>query len=186
MRITRVYTRAGDDGSTRLGGGQKVSKASARIEACGTVDELNSSIGVVLAGEVDDAVRKELTVIQNDLFHLGSDLCLLEEDKKKVGIPAIEERHVKRLEACMDSLQKELEPLEEFILPGGSMPAARLHVARVVCRRAESSAVRLSREESIGPFVIHYLNRLSDTLFVMARHENRKRGHSEVYWDKKA
>ena len=186
MRITKVYTRVGDDGSTGLGGGQRVSKASLRIETFGTVDELNSFLGQVLADEIDATLCKELTGVQNDLFHLGSDLCLLEEDKKNVPVPQIEARHVEHLENTIDELQKELKPLEEFILPGGSPAAALLHVARAVCRRAERLAVDLAGKESVGPFVVKYLNRLSDLLFVMARYENRKRGRSDVFWDKKA
>ncbi len=162
MRITRVYTRKGDGGFTRLGGGQKISKGAPRIEAFGTVDELNSFVGVVLSCELNDMTRDELTLVQNDLFHLGSDLCILEEDKGKYKIPQIEERHVKRLEARIDEMQKDLRPLEEFILPGGTPGAAHLHVCRTVCRRAELLAVRLAKEESVGPFVIKYLNRLSD------------------------
>jgi cob(I)alamin adenosyltransferase len=184
MRITKVYTKVGDGGTTYLGGGQKVAKDSPRIEAFGTVDELNSCLGLAIASGLDKEILPVLSRVQNDLFHLGSDLCVLEEDKKKFKIPLIEKRHVDALEAEIDRLQVGLGPLEEFILPGGSPGASHLHVARTVCRRAERLVVTLSREESVGPYAVIYLNRLSDCLFVMARHENRARGVSDVYWDK--
>jgi cob(I)alamin adenosyltransferase len=187
-RITRVYTRTGDDGTTGLGGGQRVPKDSLRIEAYGTVDELNSHIGAVLAtgGGVNEAIAGPLRAIQNELFHLGSDLCILEEDKKRLPAPRIEERHVAALEALMDRLSEELSPLENFILPGGSPGAAALHVARTVCRRAERLVIALSREEAVGAFTVTYLNRLSDALFVMARHENKRRGVADVLWNSRA
>ena len=184
MRITKVYTRVGDGGDTYLGGGQKVPKESLRIEAYGTVDELNSYLGVALTAGLDPSLVPFLLRVQNDLFHLGSDLCVLEEDKKKFKIPQIEKRHVDALEAEIDRMQEHLKPLEEFILPGGSPGAAHLHVARTVCRRAERLVVALSRKEAVGPFTIMYLNRLSDCLFVMARHENRMKGVVDPQWQK--
>ncbi|HVR74558.1 MAG TPA: cob(I)yrinic acid a,c-diamide adenosyltransferase [Planctomycetota bacterium] len=184
MRITRVYTRVGDGGDTYLGGGQKVPKDSLRIEAYGTVDELNSVLGVALTCGLDGGIAPMLLRVQNDLFHLGSDLCVLEEDKKRIKIPQIEKRHVDSLEAEMDRLQADLKPLEEFILPGGSPGAAHLHVARTVCRRAERLVVALGRKEPVGPFTVMYLNRLSDYLFVAARHENRTKGAGDVQWQK--
>jgi cob(I)alamin adenosyltransferase len=185
-RITRVYTRTGDDGTTGLGGGQRVPKDSLRIAAYGTVDELNSHIGVAVAAGVSTALREPLTAIQNELFHLGSDLCILESDKTKRPAPRIEDRHVKALEELMDRLSEELKPLENFILPGGALSAAQLHVARTVCRRAERLVIALSRKEPVGAFTVTYLNRLSDALFVMARHENRRRGVPDVLWDSRA
>ncbi len=185
-RITKVYTRTGDDGTTGLGGGQRVGKDTLRIEACGTVDELNSVIGVALAEGLDEAIAGPLGGIQNELFHLGSDLSILEEDKAKMPVPRIEERHVVALEKLMDRLSEELSPLENFILPGGTAGAAHLHVARTVCRRAERLVVALSRQEAIGAWTVRYLNRLSDALFVMARHENRRRGAPDVLWDSRA
>ncbi len=182
-RITRVYTKTGDDGETGLGGGQRVAKDSIRIETYGTVDELSSFIGVALASGLTQPLADALAVIQNELFHLGSDLCVLEEDKKAMPVPGIESRHVEALEALMDDLSKELEPLENFILPGGSPGAAHLHVARCVCRRAERLAVTLGRSEPIGAEIVRYLNRLSDALFVMARYENRMKGGRDVLWD---
>ncbi len=185
-RITKVYTRTGDDGTTGLGGGQRVPKDSLRIEAYGTVDELNSQIGVVQAIGVNEAIAEPLRGIQNDLFHLGSDLCILEEDKKKLSVPRIEERHVVALERLMDTLSEELPPLENFILPGGCAGAAALHVARTVCRRAERLVIALSRKEPVGLLTVTYLNRLSDALFVMARHENKRRGAPDVLWNSRA
>ncbi len=185
-RITRVYTRTGDDGTTGLGGGQRVPKDALRIEAYGTVDELNSVLGVALSSGLNEAVAGAVRTIQNELFHLGSDLCILEEDKAKMPVPSIEERHVVALEKLMDRLSEELPPLENFVLPGGSPGAAHLHVARTVCRRAERLLVALGRSEAIGPWTVRYLNRLSDALFVMARHENKRRGAPDVLWDSRA
>ena len=181
-RITKVYTRTGDDGTTGLGGGQRVGKDTLRIEAYGTVDELNSVLGVVLAAGVNETLAAALGTIQNELFHLGSDLCVLEQDKAKMPVPRIEEPHVVALENLMDRLSEELSPLENFILPGGTAGAAHLHVARTVCRRAERLVVALSRQEPVGAWTVRYLNRLSDALFVMARHENKRRGLPDVLW----
>lgn len=185
-RITRIYTRGGDDGTTGLGGGQRVPKDSLRIEAYGTVDELNSTIGVALAGGLADDLVGPLSRIQNELFHLGSDLCILEADKEKMPVPCVEARHVEALESELDRFTAEVGPLENFILPGGSPGAAALHVARTVCRRAERICVALAREEPVGEQVVTYLNRLSDALFVMARLENKRRGIDDVTWDSRA
>ena len=185
-RITKVYTRTGDDGTTGLGSGGRVGKDSPRIEAYGTVDELNSSIGAALAAGLNDAIAPALASIQNDLFHLGSDLSVPEEEKERRPVPRIEERHVTALETLMDRLSEELTPLENFVLPGGTPGAAQLHIARTVCRRAERVVVALSRREPVGPYAVRYLNRLSDALFVMARHENKRRGSSDVLWDSRA
>ena len=181
-RITKVYTRTGDDGKTGLGGGQRVEKDSPRIEAYGTVDELNSQIGVALASGVCQPLAEALGSIQNDLFHLGSDLCTLEPDKQRRPVPRIEERHVAALERVIDRLSEELPPLENFVLPGGCPGAAQLHMARTVCRRAERAVLRLMREEDVGDQPLAYLNRLSDLLFVMARDENRRRRRVERRW----
>ncbi|MCA9872373.1 MAG: cob(I)yrinic acid a,c-diamide adenosyltransferase [Anaerolineales bacterium] len=185
-RLTKIYTRKGDAGQTSLAGGQQVPKESLRIEAYGTVDELNSQIGAALAGGLSDRLGDELTAIQNELFHLGSDLAFLEEDKAKYGVPQIEERHIQKLERLIDELTAVVGPLENFILPGGSAAAASLHVARTVCRRAERHVIALSRQEAVGAMVIPYLNRLSDALFVMARYENYNRGVEEPLWDSRA
>jgi len=185
-RITRVYTRTGDDGTTGLGGGQRVAKDSIRIETYGTVDELNSEIGVALALGLSTRLAETLARVQNELFNVGSDLCILEEDKARMPVPVVEERHVQALERLMDELSEELPYLDNFILPGGSDGAAQLHVARTVCRRAERLAVALARQEPVGLFVVRYLNRLSDALFVMARYENLQRRIPDVLWDSHA
>ncbi len=185
-RITKVYTRTGDDGTTGLGGGQRVGKDSARIRAYGSVDELNSLLGVALIDPLEPRIASELTRIQNELFHLGSDLCVLEEDKEALPVPTIEDRHVLALEQTMDELSAELEPLQNFVLPGGAAGAAHLHVARTVCRRAERDLVTLADHETVGAYTVRYLNRLSDALFVMARYENVKKGVADVLWDSRA
>jgi cob(I)alamin adenosyltransferase len=182
-RLTKIYTKTGDDGTTGLGGGQRVAKDSLRIETFGTVDELNAQVGVALAGGLEPSLAADLTRVQHELFHLGSDLCILEADKARMPVPRIEASHVQALETAMDRMTETLGPLTNFILPGGSEGAAQLHVARTVCRRAERLAVALAREEPVGAFVIAYLNRLSDALFVMARWENRFRGIDDVTWD---
>ncbi len=181
-RLTKIYTRTGDAGTTALGGGQRVPKDSLRVAVYGTVDELNSQIGVALAHGLCDRLQAVLPTIQNALFDLGSDLCFLPEDRDKYKIPQIEERHVKQLEALIDEMNEVVGPLQNFILPGGSLGSAYLHVARTVCRRAEREASTLAREEGVGPYVLSYLNRLSDALFVMARFENHQRNVAEPLW----
>ena len=185
-RITKVYTRTGDDGTTALGGGQRVGKDALRIEAYGVVDELNSMLGAALAEGLAEDLSGPLQVVQNELFHLGSDLCILEEDKDRLPVPQIEERHVLALESWIDGLSAALPALENFILPGGSGGASWLHVCRCVCRRAERRVVALRREEPVGDWTVRYLNRLSDLLFVMARAENERRGVGDVLWDSRA
>lgn len=185
-RLTKIYTGKGDDGTTALGSRTRVPKESLRVTAYGTVDELNSAIGVAVAHGLVDSLNDALVAIQNELFHLGSDLCFTEDDKSQYDIPEVEERHVRKLEALIDTFSEDLGPLENFILPGGSMGAANLHLARTVCRRAEREVISLSRQEAIGKWVIPYLNRLSDLLFVMARYENKMRDVPEPLWDSKA
>ncbi len=181
-RLTKIYTRTGDDGTTALGGGQRVPKDALRVQVYGTVDELNSQLGVALALGLCARLDEILPEIQNELFDVGSDLCFLEEDKQKYPLPQIEERHVSRLETVIDELNEVVGPLQNFILPGGSPGAAQLHVARTVCRRAEREVTTLAREEGAGPYVLRYLNRLSDALFVMARYENHAAGVAEPLW----
>jgi cob(I)alamin adenosyltransferase len=182
-RITRIYTRGGDKGTTSLGGGQRVKKHTLRIGAFGDVDELNSQIGVAAAGGLDREIADLLAVIQNELFHLGSDLCILEEDKVKLQVPQIGQQHVEALETVLDRLTEEAGPLDNFVLPGGTPGAARLHLARTICRRAERRVVELAESEPIGRHIVQYLNRLSDALFVMARIENKRKGVDDVLWD---
>jgi cob(I)alamin adenosyltransferase len=154
-----------------------------RVATYGTVDELNSAIGVALATGLVPRLAQALPIIQNELFHLGSDLCFLEDDKVAFRIPQIAPHHVQALELLMDELNEVVGPLENFVLPGGAPGAAQLHVARTVCRRAEREAIALAHDETIGMFVIPYLNRLSDALFVMARYENHERGVPEPIWN---
>jgi len=185
-RITKVYTRTGDDGTTGLGGGRRVAKDDLRIEAYGTVDELSSVLGVAVALGLDERLRPLMAAVQNELFHLGADLCYREEDKERYPGPRIEARHVEALETQMDALNDELEPLSNFVLPGGGPGAAHLHCARTVCRRAERCLVRLSSAEPIGEHTVPYLNRLSDLLFVAARYENHCEGRSDQVWNSRA
>ncbi len=185
-RLTKIYTRKGDDGTTALGGGQRVPKDSARVWAYGAVDELNSALGVALAHGLTPRLTAALPGIQNELFHLGSDLCFVEEDKTKYQIPQVEARHIDQLEALIDELNEVVGPLENFILPGGSIGAAHLHLARTICRRAERDVAALTREAPIGPHVMRYLNRLSDAWCVMARYENHQRAVPEPLWDSRA
>jgi cob(I)alamin adenosyltransferase len=185
MRLTRIYTRTGDGGETGLGGGQRVAKDSPRIEAYGTVDELNSTLGLAIVKCEDAQIREQLTAMQHRLFDVGSDLCVLDEDKQKYGMPPFPKEEVDLLETIMDEAQKELAPLEEFLLPGGTECASILHIARCVCRRAERLCVTLRKSEPIGPNVIPYLNRLSDALFVLARLANKRAGVADVLWQKK-
>ena len=181
-RLDRIYTRTGDAGTTGLGGGRRVAKDSPRVSAYGTVDELNSTIGVALALGLCPRLTSELATIQNELFDLGADLCWPEDDERRGRIPTVQPKHIARLEALIDELNRSLAPLTNFLLPGGSPGAAQLHVARTVCRRAEREAIALSHDEPVGALVIPYLNRLSDALFVMARYENHDRGVAEPLW----
>ena len=181
-RLTKIYTKTGDAGTTALGGGQRVPKDALRVQVYGTVDELNSAIGVALAHGLCARLADLLPAIQNQLFDLGSDLCFYEEDKARYNIPEIQLRHVEALEALIDELLDVVGPLKNFILPGGSLGAAQIQVARTICRRAEREATTLAREEAIGQQVLPYLNRLSDALFVMARYENHIRNTPEPLW----
>ena len=174
-RLSKIYTKTGDDGTTGLGDGARVAKDSARVIAYGTVDELNCMIGVVLAQQIPDPVREALTQIQHDLFDLGGELCI-------PGMAMVHEADVTRLERTLDAFNEDLPPLKDFILPGGGAAAASAHVARTVCRRAEREVVTLARGESVRPEAIRYLNRLSDLLFVLARVLARASGHGEVLW----
>lgn len=184
-RITRVYTRTGDDGTTGLGVRVRVRKDDARVEAYGAVDELNSALGVAVAAGPSPPVADSLRRVQQELFHLGSDLCVPPDDGAP-PVPRIEERHVEALEEMIDRLQEELEPLANFVLPGGCAAAAALHLARTICRRAERRLVTLAAAEPVGSPALTYVNRLSDALFVMARYENQVRGESDVLWDSRA
>lgn len=185
-RLTQIYTKTGDDGTTALGTKKRVPKDAARVQAYGDVDELNSMVGLALAGGLSPSLGRELRIIQNELFHLGSDLAFPEDAGVERQIPQIEQRHIEKLELLIDRLSADLGPLDNFILPGGSPGAARLHVARTICRRAERGVVTLARKEPVGDHVVGYLNRLSDALFVMARFENQEKGIADPYWDTRA
>ncbi len=174
-RLSKIYTRTGDDGTTGLGDGSRVSKTSQRIEALGTVDELNSVIGVLLAHDLSEEIRAVLTDIQHDLFDLGGELSI-------PGRTAVTERQVKYLETTLDKFNADLSPLKEFILPGGSEAAAVCHLARSVCRRAERCAILLMETEKFSSIATKYLNRLSDLLFVLSRALNSHAGRSDVLW----
>lgn len=176
-RLSKIYTRTGDDGTTGLGDGSRTDKDSIRVDAYGTTDELNSVLGMVLAQPVPDNVRDVLHEIQHHLFDLGGELCI-------PGHQAIQQIHIDWLEQTLDKFNEALPPLKEFILPGGSIAAATCQLARTVCRRAERLIVSLQRDESIPPFSMQYLNRLSDLLFVIARVLARDDGGSEVLWQK--
>ena len=174
-RLSKIYTRTGDDGSTGLGDGTRVAKDSARVNAYGTVDELNSALGIVLAQTLPDRIREVLTQAQHDLFDLGGELCI-------PGHRAITAAYVERLEQVLDRFNDDLPPLKDFILPGGGIAAAHCHLARTICRRAEREAVTLSHHDAVRGEAIRYLNRLSDLLFVLARVLARESGHGEVLW----
>lgn len=177
----KIYTKTGDKGDTSLFGGQRVPKDALRIEAYGTVDELNSVLGMVLADNTDKRVVEILTSVQNQLFDLGADLATPRSANSRL-IKRFEARDAQSLEKIIDSLELHLKSLKSFILPGGSAVAARIHFARTVCRRAERSVVRLSRNEDIGEGITVYLNRLSDMLFVLARYANHVAGVPEIKW----
>ncbi len=176
----KIYTKKGDSGETSLFGGQRVAKNARRIDAYGTVDELNSVLGVVTSLEVNQKTKTLLVEVQKQLFVLGADLAT--PPSKKVRIDRIGESQIKFLESSIDELEESLETLKSFILPGGSLPGAQLHVGRTICRRAERITVDCSDKEDISELCIKYLNRLSDFLFILARFENKKSGNEEIKW----
>lgn len=178
----RIYTKTGDDGTTGLFGGTRVQKDDLRIEAYGTVDELNAVIGITLTAPLPDHVREELTAISSTLFTLGADLATPLDPPPVYAIPRIGVDHVTALERLIDAHDEVLEPLKAFILPGGTPAAAYLHLARTVCRRAERCTVALARREDVGDHVVHYLNRLSDYLFTAARAVNHAASVPDVPW----
>lgn len=191
MRITKVYTRTGDAGKTRLAGGQQVWKDNLRVEAYGTVDELNAAVGVVRVMNAEmsgthaqaEELEEELRWIQNKLFDIGSILATVPGQTFK-NMPRVTGTDATRLEKSIDRCQKDLEPLKEFILPGGGKVSGFLHQARTVCRRSERLCVRLSREEPVDPAIIKFVNRLSDALFVFARWVAKTQGEPEFLWER--
>jgi len=177
----KIYTKNGDLGETSLLGGQRVPKDALRIEAYGTVDELNSAVGIARAHKPSADVDQILGLIQSDLFVLGADLAASGETRS-AAVQPLGREHVARLEQTIDALDAKLQPLMTFIIPGGSPLAARLHLARTICRRAERLVVRLSKSEKVDPLCTMYLNRLSDALFVIARYANHIEGVREIPW----
>ena len=181
VRLTRIYTRAGDAGETSLGDGSRVEKTDPRIAAYGTVDELNSQLGLVLAGDLPPALRSSLERIQNELFDLGADLSVPFDDTRRERLRVGEEQ-IRALERLCDEANAGLPQLKSFVLPGGTEAAARLHVARTICRRAERDAVTAARRKQVNPLALAYLNRLSDLLFILARAANAAAGQDEPLW----
>ncbi len=174
-RLTKIYTRTGDAGTTGLADGSRVTKDAPRIEAIGAVDELNSVIGVLLCEDMPDAIRICLDGVQHDLFDLGGELSV-------PGHTIMSEAHSQRLEQALDKFNAGLPALKDFILPGGSRGASLAHVARTVCRRAERALVALTESDTVAPPLLQYLNRLSDLLFVLSRTLNRHADREDVYW----
>jgi len=174
-RLSRIVTRTGDTGTTGLADGSRVAKHHPAIEALGEVDELNSSIGLLLAEPLDDASRALLTTVQNDLFDLGGQLALPD-------YPQVSDAHIEALEAAVEQLNAHLPPLKEFILPGGTRPAALAQLSRAICRRAERSLTRLNEHSPLDPNLLRYLNRLSDLLFILGRDLNRQAGVDTPCW----
>lgn len=174
-RLSRIYTRTGDDGTTGLGDGTRVNKDSLRVEAMGTVDELNAVIGVMLTEPLPEHINAIFTRVQHDLFDLGGEICI-------PGHAMVKVERITALEKILDQLNEDLPPLKEFILPGGSRAAAYCHLARTVCRRAERDLIKLHHEETVTEVSMQYLNRLSDLLFVMSRVMNKHAGMHDVLW----
>jgi len=174
-RLTKIYTRTGDDGTTGLGDGGRVDKDDPRIEAIGDVDELNSAIGLLLSNDLPETIQPILTDIQHRLFDIGGELSM-------PGHNILDPGRVEALEQALDALNSDLPALKEFILPGGTPAAASCHLARAICRRAERRVHRLARTAAVNPATFKYLNRLSDLLFVMARVLNKQAGQPDVFW----
>ena len=179
----KIYTKSGDDGSTGLFGGGRVRKSDARIECYGTVDELNASLGVA-AVAAPSTIAESLRRVQNELFVVGAHLATPEDSPHTRSLPLLDEAMIGRLEMEIDNAEAELEPLRQFILPGGAETAARLHLARTVCRRAERVLVEFALDRPVAPTIVTYMNRLSDWLFVMARLANKRAGVADKAWEK--
>ena len=175
-RLSKIYTRTGDDGTTGLGDGTRVAKDSLRIDAMGDVDELNSVIGLLLTESPPDILVDLLTQVQHDLFNLGGEICIPD-------YVILQQANIDNLEEAIDTLNDDLAPLKEFILPGGTKAAAFCHLARTVCRRAERKLITLARDEKVTDISLKYLNRLSDLLFVLCRIINKEAGVSDVLWN---
>ena len=179
----KIYTRTGDDGTTGLPGGQRIRKSDPRIECTGTIDELSAAVGLA-AASADPLMAADLRRVQDHLFVIGSHLAVPPDHPSPVPLPALDEKLVSQLESKMDAADEQLAPLQQFILPGGSEPACRLHLARTICRRAERLIVAMAMTRPLPPAILAYLNRLSDWLFVMARLANKQAGMSDIIWEK--
>jgi len=177
----KIYTKTGDGGETSLHGGKRTRKDTLRIDSYGTIDELNSHIGLILAIDQQNILKEFLGSVQDELFVLGADLATPVGDNGK-KVKRINASHAERIEKLIDIIEAKLKPLSTFILPGGSELGGQIHVARTVCRRAERLVVALSKKEAIGPHLVIYLNRLSDFLFVLARYANSRLGAGETQW----
>ncbi len=179
--LNKIYTKRGDDGKTELGNGERVKKFSKRVEAYGTVDELNSLIGIVTSLDIDKDLKNSLLKIQNDLFDIGADLCVPKDDNNNFSPFRFPSNYVLRLENEIDLMNTSIEPIKSFVLPGGSRISSQLHLCRTTCRRAERYVVELMESEDSNPEVLKYLNRLSDWFFVSARKYNDN-GKSDILW----
>jgi len=180
--LNKIYTKKGDDGNTELGNGERVKKFSKRVEAYGTVDELNSLIGIVTSLDIERDFKNSLLKIQNDLFDIGADLCMPETEKKYDFVPfRFPSDYVIRLEKEIDQMNLSIEPIKSFVLPGGSKVSSQLHLCRTTCRRAERYVVELTGKEKVNPEILKYLNRLSDWFFVSARKFNNN-GKNDILW----
>jgi cob(I)alamin adenosyltransferase len=177
----KIYTKTGDSGKTGLFGGARVDKNNARIEAYGTIDELNSLIGVILSSEINEKNRTILNRVQQTLFTVGSELATPSDVKSDI-IQALKHDEIKYLENCIDEIDDKLEPLKNFILPGGSKSAALLHFARTICRRAERKIITVNTTDNVNAEILIYINRLSDLLFILARFENYSNSTTEIEW----
>jgi cob(I)alamin adenosyltransferase len=177
----KIYTRSGDQGMTGLFGGRRVGKDSIRIEAYGTVDELNAHLGLAHAVCTNDELASRIVALQHDLFVLGADLATPLE-MTQVSIQRIGQRHIDNLEHAIDDVEERLDAIRFFILPGGTIPASHLHICRTICRRAERAIVHLGAQEEVNDHTIRYINRLSDYLFVLARLANHVHGHADIRW----
>ena len=180
----KIYTKTGDDGTTGLFGGGRVSKGDPRIDCYGNVDELNAAIGLARAAVAHGSISESLSRVQRELFALGSHLATPEDSPHTRSLPALDESMIGRLEMEIDGAEADLEPLRNFILPGGCDLAARLHLARTICRRAERSLVEFARDRPVAPTIITYMNRLSDWLFVMARLANKRAAVADIIWER--
>lgn len=182
----KLYTRTGDDGSTGLFGGDRVAKDSARVDAYGTLDELNATIGAALAGGLDASAAASLTDVMSDLFVVGAEIACAPGKEHKLKMRLVDDDDAARLERAIDDAEARLAPMKSFVLPGGAPAAARLHVARCVARRAERAVLTASREAPVRREVLVYLNRLSDLLFALSRVENQRAGVADVPWTPRA